>query len=104
MRFSVITPSFNCGNCIADNFRSVRDQGFPPDQLEQWVIDGGSTDGTVELLTQQPDIKWISETDRGLSDAVNKGIQRATGDWIIWLNADDLLAKDACKIFLECSR
>jgi glycosyltransferase involved in cell wall biosynthesis len=65
------------------------------------VIDGGSTDGTVEILRQTEGIQWISERDQGLSDAVNKGIQRATGDWIIWLNADDLLADDACKTFLR---
>jgi glycosyltransferase involved in cell wall biosynthesis len=104
VQFSVITPSFNCRDFILDNLRSVRQQGFPPDELEHWVIDGGSTDGTVEVLKQQPDIRWISERDRGLSDAVNKGIQRARGDWIIWLNADDLLAKDACKILLEHAR
>jgi glycosyltransferase involved in cell wall biosynthesis len=101
MLFSIVTPSFNCGDCILENFRSVREQGFPPDQLEHWVIDGGSTDSTVELLKQQADIKWVSERDRGLSDAVNKGIQRAQGDWIIWLNADDFLAPDALRVFLE---
>ena len=101
MLFTILTPSFNCGDCLLDNLRSIREQGFPPGQLEQWVIDGGSTDGTVELLKQQPDIKWVSERDKGLSDAVNKGIQRAQGDWIVWLNADDLLAKGALRTFLE---
>src|SRR5258706_4894309 len=101
MIFTVITPSFNCGDFIQENFAYVRRQGMTADQLEQWVIDGGSTDGTVEILKQTTGIKWISERDKGLSDAVNKGIQRAKGDWIIWLNADDLLAKDACKIFLQ---
>ena len=101
MIFTVVTPSFNCKDFIEENFQSVRSQGMTADQLEQWVIDGGSTDGTVEILKQTPGIKWVSERDKGLSDAVNKGIQRAKGDWIIWLNADDLLAKDACKIFLQ---
>ena len=101
MWFTIVTPSFNCGDWILDNLRSVRAQGLPPDQLEQWIIDGGSTDGTVELLRQQPDIQWISEPDRGLSDAVNKGIERAKGDWIIWLNADDFLAPDALRTFLD---
>jgi len=101
MIFSVVTPSFNCNDFILENIQSVRDQGFGPDELEHWIIDGGSTDGTVETLKNQSGIQWISERDKGLSDAVNKGIQRAKGDWIIWLNADDLLAKDACKIFLQ---
>ena len=101
---SVVTPSFNCGQYLLENIESVRWQGLGPDELEHWVIDGGSTDGTVELLRQQPDIQWISEPDRGLSDAVNKGIQRAKGDWIVWLNADDFLAEDACKVFLEYAR
>ncbi len=104
MRFTVVTPSFNCREFILDNLDSVRRQGFGPAELEHWVIDGGSTDGTIELLRQQPDIRWISEPDRGLSDAVNKGIQRAQGDWIIWLNADDYLAPDALRIFLGHAR
>ena len=101
MIFSVITPSFNCKDFILENTESVRSQGMSPEQLEHWVIDGGSTDGTVEILKETEGVKWISERDQGLSDAVNKGIQRAKGDWIIWLNADDLLAKDSCKVFLE---
>jgi glycosyltransferase involved in cell wall biosynthesis len=101
MLFSVITPSFNCEKFIADNIQSVRRQNLPPEQLEHWVIDGGSTDGTVDILRHTDGIKWVSEPDKGLSDAVNKGIQRASGRWIIWLNADDLLAADACERFLE---
>jgi glycosyltransferase involved in cell wall biosynthesis len=100
MLFSIVTPSFNCADFIEENFASIRKQGIPADQLEHWVIDGGSTDGTVDILKRSPDVKWISERDRGLSDAVNKGIQRAVGDWIIWLNADDFLADNALKTFL----
>jgi glycosyltransferase involved in cell wall biosynthesis len=101
MHFSVITPSFNCKEFILRNIESVRVQGFGPDEIEHWVIDGGSTDGTIELLKAQKDIKWISESDKGLSDAVNKGIQRSKGEWIIWLNADDYLAPDALQVFLS---
>jgi glycosyltransferase involved in cell wall biosynthesis len=99
--FTVVTPSFNCGDFILDNIESVRSQGLKSDELEHWIIDGGSTDSTIEVLRVQKGVHWISEPDQGLSDAVNKGIQRAKGEWIIWLNADDLLAKDACKMFLE---
>jgi len=100
MIFTVVTPSFNCRDFILENIESVRSQGMRPDELEHWIIDGGSTDGTVDLLRKTEGIQWISEGDQGLSDAVNKGIQRAQGDWIIWLNADDLLARNACRTFL----
>ena len=93
--FTVITPSLNCADFIRRNIDSVRAQGLPPDRLEHWIIDGGSTDGTVEILKSTPDIQWISEPDKGLSDAVNKGIQRAMGEWIAWINADDQLCPDA---------
>lgn len=99
--FSVVTPSFNCGRYILDNLASVRKQGFDSESLEQWVIDGGSTDGTVGILRATPGIKWISEPDQCLSDAVNKGIRRAAGAWIVWLNSDDILADSALKTFLE---
>ena len=104
MLFSVITPSLNCKDFILENINSVRGQGLSPTEIEHWIIDGGSTDGTLELLKDEPGIQWVSERDRGLSDAVNKGIRRAKGDWIIWLNADDSLTLDACKIFLEYAK
>jgi glycosyltransferase involved in cell wall biosynthesis len=104
MLFSVVTPSLNCGKYIQNNFASVRKQGFGPDDLEHWVIDGGSRDDTLAILKAEPNVKWISEPDKGLSDAVNKGIHRAKGEWIIWLNADDFLADGALKTFLEYTR
>ncbi len=102
--FSVITPSLNCIGFLPKNLESVRSQGLPPEEIEHWVIDGGSSDGTVEFLKQAPHVRFISEKDRGLSDAVNKGIQRSTGQWIIWLNADDRLAEGALPAFLEHAR
>jgi glycosyltransferase involved in cell wall biosynthesis len=98
MLFSVITPSLNCGELLPANIESVRNQGLGAGELEHWVIDGGSRDGTVEYLKAQSDIQWLSEKDNGLSHAVNKGIQRAKGDWILWLNADDTLAEGALRI------
>jgi GT2 family glycosyltransferase len=67
---------------------SVATQDYP--LVEHIVVDGGSTDGTVEVLRSRPNVRWISEPDEGLSDAVNKGVAMATGDLIGWLNADDL--------------
>jgi glycosyltransferase involved in cell wall biosynthesis len=101
MIFTVITPALNCADFIRANLASVRAQGFGSEDLEHWVIDGGSSDQTVSLLKQETGIRWISERDRGLSDAVNKGIERAQGSWIIWLNADDSLAPDALRAFLK---
>lgn len=99
--FTIVTPAFNCRSFLPRNIASVRAQGLATGQVEHWVIDGASKDGTAEYLQEQPDIKFISEPDRGLSHAVNKGIKRATGEWIIWLNADDALAENALKQFLK---
>ncbi len=104
MLFSIVTPSLNCKDHISTNIASVRRQGLGADEFEHWIIDGGSTDGTLEILKGAQDLKWISEPDKGLSDAVNKGIQRAAGEWIIWLNADDYLADDALATFLDHAR
>lgn len=101
MTFSIITPSLNCGAYILRNIDSVREQLIPAGQLEHWIIDGASTDSTVEILKSQKDIKFVSEPDNGLSDAVNKGIGLSTGEWIIWLNADDALAPKAIEVFLR---
>jgi glycosyltransferase involved in cell wall biosynthesis len=101
--FTVITPALNCAEFIRRNIESVRHQGVPANRLEHWVIDGGSTDETVEILKTEPDVLWISERDKGLSDAVNKGICRAKGEWIAWLNADDELFPGALATVLEWS-
>lgn len=60
--------------------------------IEHIVIDGGSKDGSVEVLAQYPGVNWISEPDKGISDAMNKGLQRSSGDFIVFLNADDYLS------------
>jgi len=99
MTFSVVTPSFNCKDFILRNIESVRSQQFG--EVEHLIVDGGSTDGTLDILRSQKGISWISERDRGLSDAVNKGIRMTKRDWVIWLNADDFLAPNAFKVFSE---
>ena len=100
-RISLVTPALNCASCIERNLASVRAQGLAEADWEQWVIDGGSQDGTVALLERTPHLRYVSEKDRGLSDAVNKGLQRAEGEWLIWLNADDALAPGALRRFLD---
>ena len=85
---TVVTPCLNARATLREALDSVRRQRYPA--LEHLVIDGGSTDGTVELLEAADDVRFISEPDGGLSDAVNKGIRLAGGDVIGWLNADDV--------------
>ncbi len=92
-RLTVITPSFNAAPTIAEALASVRAQGR--DDVEHLVVDGGSTDGTVDLLRAAPGIRWISEPDRGLAHAMNKGIAMARGDLVGELNADDVYVPGA---------
>jgi glycosyltransferase involved in cell wall biosynthesis len=86
-RISVVTPCLNAAAFIERALRSVAEQDG--DETEHIVVDGGSTDGTIEILEQFPGVRFITEPDRGQSDAMNKGIAMATGDVIGWLNADD---------------
>ena len=86
-KISVVTPCFNSTSTIRDTIESVRTQGYP--DFEHIVFDGGSTDGTVELLKEYPHLIWVSEKDEGHYHAMNKGIERATGEVVAVLNADD---------------
>lgn len=90
LKISIIVPSYNQGQYIEETLRSIIDQGYP--NLELIVIDGGSTDQSVEIIRRYEKhiTYWVSEKDKGQSDAINKGFQRATGDIITWLCSDDL--------------
>lgn len=96
VKFSIVTPSLNRLDYLKQTGQSVLSQAGSI-TIEWLVIDGGSTDGTVDWLKSQSDprISWSSEADTGQSDAINKGLQRATGDVIAWLNADDLYVPGA---------
>ena len=87
-RISIITISFNSENTISDTFQSVKNQSFK--DYECLLIDGGSIDGTLNIAKNQDHIsKIISETDKGIYDAINKGIKNSTGEIIGFLNSDD---------------
>ena len=86
-KISVITPSFNSREVIERAVQSVLVQDYTC--WEHVIVDGGSTDGTIDLLKKYPHLKWISEKDRGQADAMNKGFSLSTGDIIVYLNADD---------------
>lgn len=92
MKVSIITVSYNNAATIRDTIESVFAQTHK--EIEYIVIDGGSTDGTVEILKayQNKIAFWVSEKDNGLYDAMNKGIAKATGDIVGTLNADDFYA------------
>lgn len=104
-KITIVTPSFNQGQYIEETIRSVLLQGYP--NLEYIVMDGGSTDETVEILRKYDKFItfWTSERDAGQSDALNKGLARATGDVFNWINSDDILAPNVLRhlaaVFLE---
>lgn len=83
-------PSYNQGRFIRESIDSVLDQGYPNKELI--VIDGGSTDDTIDILKSYGEriAYWVSEPDKGQSDALNKGFKIATGDLLGWMNSDDL--------------
>ncbi len=86
-KFSVITVSYQHADYIRQTIESVLNQRYS--NFEHIVVDGGSTDGTIEILKAYPHLIWTSEPDRGQSHALNKGFARATGDIIAWINSDD---------------
>ena len=91
-KISIITPSYNQGQFIDDAIQSVLNQNYP--YFEHIIVDNCSNDGTVEILKKYSHLNWISETDEGQSDAINKGFKRATGEIIAWLNSDDYYCQD----------
>ena len=86
-RFSIVVPTLNSRLMLLEALASVRIQAWP--DVEIIVVDGGSTDGTQELIAQMPGVRLIPGPDRGVYDALNKGIAVANGDVVGLLNSDD---------------
>lgn len=95
-RFSIITPSYNHAEYLEQTIESVKAQ--ETEDVEHIVVDGGSTDGTTDLLQRYEDdynLRWVSESDRGQTHALNKGIRMAEGEYLGWQNADDYYLPEA---------
>jgi len=100
-KISIITPSFNQGQYLEQTICSVLEQNYP--NLEYIIIDGGSTDNTVDIIQKYEKhlTHWVSEPDRGQSHAINKGFARCTGDLVNWLNSDDWYQPGAFRVLSE---
>lgn len=94
IKFSIITVSLNSEKYIENTILSVMGQTYK--NIEHIIIDGASTDSTVEIIRKYKDqlSYWISESDTGIADAMNKGVLKATGDYILFINSDDYLINE----------
>jgi glycosyltransferase involved in cell wall biosynthesis len=98
-QITIVTPSFNQAKYLPETIESILNQDYP--RLEYIIIDGGSTDGSVEIIKKyQSHLSyWVREKDSGQSEAINKGFSKATGDLFNWINSDDILFPGAlCRI------
>jgi glycosyltransferase involved in cell wall biosynthesis len=100
-QITIVTPSFNQAAFLEQTIDSVLSQGYP--NLEYIIIDGGSTDGSIDVIRRHEKhlACWISEKDRGPSDALSKGLRRATGTILAYLNSDDVYAPGCLKAIAE---
>jgi glycosyltransferase involved in cell wall biosynthesis len=100
-KISIVTPSLNQGQFIEETIRSVLLQGYP--NLEYIIIDGESRDGSIDIIKKYEKWLnyWISEPDTGQSNAINKGLSKATGDIVAWLNSDDFYLPGTLEIIAE---
>lgn len=99
IKFSIVTPSYNQGEYIEDTIQSLLNQSYK--NFEHIVIDAKSTDNTLDVLSKYNHLNWISESDNGQADAINKGIKLAKGEIFAWLNSDDYYDKETLKLVAE---
>ena len=94
-KISLVTPSFNQAKYLEKTIRSVLLQGYP--NLEYIIMDGGSTDGSVEIIKKYAKwiSYWVSTKDNGQTDAIDRGMKQTTGELVNWLNSDDILLPNA---------
>ena len=101
MLVSIVTPSFNQGQFLERTIQSVLNQDYP--QIQYIIIDGGSTDNSLEIIRRyQSRVDcWVSEPDRGQTDAINKGFAEAKGEILSWINSDDTYHQGAASQAVE---
>jgi glycosyltransferase involved in cell wall biosynthesis len=103
-KISIITATFNSAKTIDQTILSILDQSY--ENIEYIIIDAGSSDETIKIIKKFESsfcgkLIWVSEPDNGIYDAWNKGLNKATGDWIMFLGSDDILCKNAVNIYVE---
>ncbi len=100
-KISIITATYNSSKTLEKSIQSVLNQNYS--NIEYIIIDGNSKDSTVSIIEKYQNhiAKWISEPDKGIYDAWNKGVSLATGDWIVFLGSDDYFLPDALKSYVD---
>lgn len=101
-KITIVTPSYNQGEFIRETIESILNQNYP--NLEYFIFDGGSSDESVDIIREYEDriTFWVSEPDKGQTDAINKGFRLATGDLCAWVNSDDILLPNCLSEIAKC--